>query len=76
MGERLAKAGYSVTKAASGREAIDAAKENLPNLIILDIAMPGMDGSETAAILRKESITKNVPILFLTCLFTKKNLIA
>ncbi|MFH0878029.1 MAG: response regulator [Candidatus Omnitrophota bacterium] len=71
LGERLSKAGYEVLKASSGQEAIDSAVKNAPDLVILDIAMPGMDGSETATILRSESKTKDIPILFLTCLFTK-----
>jgi CheY-like chemotaxis protein len=72
LGERLSKAGYDVIKASSGKEAIDEATKELPDLIILDIAMPGMDGSEVAAFLRNDPKTKNIPVLFLTCLFTKQ----
>lgn len=71
LGERLTKAGYDVLKASSGQEAIQSVAKNIPDLIILDIAMPGMDGSETATILRSEPKTRDIPILFLTCLFTK-----
>ncbi len=70
--ERLTKAGYQVLKAASGKEAIEIAGKKAPDLIVLDIAMPGMDGSETATILRSDPKTKAIPILFLTCLFTKQ----
>jgi two-component system sensor histidine kinase/response regulator len=70
--ERLTKAGYQVLKAASGKEAIEIAGKKAPDLIVLDIAMPGMDGSETATILRSDPKTKEIPILFLTCLFTKQ----
>lgn len=72
LGERLSKAGYDVIKASSGKEAIDAAVRKSPDLIILDIAMPEMDGSEVASFLRNEPKTKDIPILFLTCLFTKQ----
>ena len=71
LGERLSKAGYDVIKATSGKEAIETASKKLPDLIILDIAMPGVDGSEAASILREDPKTKDIPILFLTCLFTK-----
>lgn len=71
LGERLTKAGYLIVKASSGDEAIKKAKEDSPDLVILDVAMPGMDGSEAASILRADSKTKDIPILFLTCLFTK-----
>ncbi|HAJ56927.1 MAG TPA: hypothetical protein DCL35_04070 [Candidatus Omnitrophica bacterium] len=72
LGERLTKAGYDVIKASSGKEAIDIAENKAPDLIILDIAMPGLDGSETATLLREAPKTKGIPILFLTCLFTKQ----
>ncbi len=72
LGERLSKAGYDIIKASSGKEAIELATDKLPDLIILDIAMPGMDGSEAASILRANPRTKDIPILFLTCLFTKQ----
>ncbi|MFA5039372.1 MAG: response regulator [Candidatus Omnitrophota bacterium] len=72
LGERLSKAGYNVLKASSGKEAIEIANKKSPDLIILDIAMPGMDGSEVATILRAEEKTRDIPILFLTCLFTKQ----
>mgnify|MGYP001578534461 FL=1 len=71
LGERLNKAGYDVIKASSGKEAVELAAKKLPNLIVLDIAMPVMDGSEVASILRSDPKTKDIPILFLTCLFTK-----
>jgi len=71
LGERLIKVGYDVIKASCGKEAIELAVKKLPDLIILDIAMPVMDGSEVASILRSDPKTKDIPILFLTCLFTK-----
>lgn len=72
LNERLTRAGYEVIKAASGKEAIEKAAASSPDLIILDIAMPGMDGSETASVLRVDPRTKDIPIIFLTCLFTKQ----
>ncbi len=72
LGERLSKAGYGVIKAASGKEALELTQKKKPDLIILDIAMPGMDGSEVATVLRSDEKTKDIPIMFLTCLFTKQ----
>ncbi|MDD5018984.1 MAG: response regulator [Candidatus Omnitrophica bacterium] len=72
LGERLSKAGYDVIKASTGKEAIALAQKKVPDLIVLDIAMPGMDGSEVANVLRSDPKTKDIPILFLTCLFTKQ----
>ena len=72
LGERLTKAGYDVIKAPGGQEAIELAHKESPDLIILDIAMPGMDGSEVANTLRAHPPTRDIPIVFLTCLFTKQ----
>ncbi|MFH1691719.1 MAG: response regulator [Candidatus Omnitrophota bacterium] len=72
LGERLVKAGYEVTKASSGKQALEEVQKSSPNLIILDIAMPEMDGSEVASVLAQDPKTKSIPILFLTCLFTKQ----
>lgn len=72
LAERLSKAGYEVLKAQSGKECIESALKNSPDLVVLDIAMPGMDGSETATVLRSNPKTKDIPIMFLTCLFTKQ----
>lgn len=59
----LEKQGYSVEAAGDGLTAIDSAHEQKPDLIILDIMLPGMDGFEVCKILRKEM---TVPILMLT----------
>ena len=70
--KRLVASGYDVVTTTNGQEALQIAQRELPALIILDILMPGLDGSETAARLHEDPKTKNIPILFLTCLFTKR----
>ena len=70
--KRLSASGYEVLTATNGQDAFDIARREQPQLIVLDILMPGMDGSETAAKLHEDPKTKNIPILFLTCLFTKR----
>lgn len=67
---RLSVAGYSVFRTTNGKDAIITAKEKQPDLIILDIIMPGMDGADVANVLKNDPLTKNIPILFLTCLIT------
>lgn len=57
------------TKAMAG---IGMAKKNLPDLILLDILMPDMDGSQVAETILQEPATKKIPILFLTALAQKK----
>lgn len=70
--KRLASAGYTVLKARNGKEAISLAKREHPNLILMDINMPEMDGGEAGKILRDSPDTKNIPIMYLTCLVTKE----
>jgi CheY-like chemotaxis protein len=67
----LAK-GYRVITAESGLQAVNLAKLEKPDLILLDILMPGMDGSQVAAALQEDPTTQNIPVIFLTCLITKK----
>ncbi len=70
--KRLLASGYDVFTAANGQDALAIARREQLDLIILDILMPEMDGSETAARLHEDPKTKDIPILFLTCLFTKR----
>ncbi len=72
LNKRLSEVGYEVIEAQSGNEAIAKAKGQQPDLIILDIIMPDMDGAKTAEVLQSEPLTKNIPVIFLTCLLTKE----
>ena len=64
--EKLRKNDFDAVTAANGHEALMRAKDDLPDLILLDVAMPGLDGYETCQRLRKEEKTKHIPVLFLT----------
>ncbi|MDQ3550468.1 MAG: response regulator transcription factor [Bacteroidota bacterium] len=64
----LVKEGYHVITAQDGDEAIAKAKQNLPDLIILDIMMPGKNGVQVCEILRAQSEFKDTLIMFLTAL--------
>lgn len=68
----LIRAGYSVTPICLGKEAIRIARNNSIDLIILDIMMPDMGGGEVAHILKNDPNTKDIPIIFLSSLITKK----
>ncbi len=62
----LYKEGFKVLKAENGEEGIKAAKEHRPDLILLDIMMPKMDGLEAVEIMRKDEDLQKTPIIFLT----------
>ena len=58
--------GYEVITAANGEEAIDKARREQPDLIILDIMMPKIDGYEACRILKANPLTKSIPVVLLT----------
>jgi DNA-binding response OmpR family regulator len=58
--------GYEVATAADGEEALQKARAVLPNLIILDIMLPEVDGMEVCKILRRDQRTSGIPIIMLT----------
>lgn len=66
MNTFLSEAGFQVRSAISGQAAINSAQANLPDLILLDIEMPFMNGFETCKSLKSDSRTKDVPIIFVS----------
>ncbi|MBW4424843.1 MAG: response regulator [Nostoc desertorum CM1-VF14] len=64
----LGKAGFTVLIAEDGESAIARAEYAPPDLILLDILMPGMDGFETCRLLKKSGLTQDIPIIFMTAL--------
>ena len=66
VGYNLSQEGYNVVTASNGKEAIQVAKRELPQLIIMDVMMPEMDGMEACENIRKIPELSNVIIAFLT----------
>lgn len=62
----LARAGYIVITASTGEDGIQTAVKESPDLIILDIMMPGMDGMDVAGFLQSDPRTARIPIIFLS----------
>ena len=62
----LSRSGFSTVQATNGKDAIKLADDEIPDLILLDIMMPGMDGVETCYELRKNPKLRNTLIAFLT----------
>ena len=62
----LAKTNYATQTASSGTEALEICKKDKPDLILLDIAMPIMDGYQVCEKLKQDHETSNIPVLFLT----------
>jgi DNA-binding response OmpR family regulator len=63
---RLERSGYTVLRARDGQEALDLALEARPDLAVLDVMMPKVDGFELTRRLRAEEATRRMPIILLT----------
>jgi two-component system, cell cycle response regulator len=63
---RLERAGYDVLTAENGREAVEAAVNGSPDLIILDVMMPLMDGLEACRLIKANEATRDIPVIFLS----------
>ena len=66
MRQMLEKEGWAVTEATNGRQALERVAENRPNLILLDLMMPEMDGFEFASALHEHPEWRSIPIVVLT----------
>jgi two-component system, OmpR family, response regulator len=63
---------YAVCPENDARAAVQTAREFRPDIVLLDIMMPGMDGGEVAARLREDPLLRNTPIVFLTALVSNE----
>ena len=68
----LKRANYQVITTSRGKEAIELANHQHPDLIILDIIMPDISGDRVAAMLSENPSTADIPIIFLTVIFTRE----
>jgi CheY-like chemotaxis protein len=67
----LAKAGHSVTGVADGQEGLHAARTSPPALILLDMMLPGLDGTGVLKALKQDASTAQIPVIVLTGLSQK-----
>ena len=65
--------GFSVIGAKDGKEGVEKAIKEKPNLILMDIMMPGMDGREATRLIRANPETQDIPILAATVLFRESD---
>lgn len=73
IGTILSSKNYNLAYALSGQEALDFIDKKTPDLILLDIMMPGMDGFEVKSILNKDAIKREIPVIFITALEEPEN---
>ena len=68
LSRMLAEEGYQLSAATGGREALELAESGMPDLILLDIMMPEMDGYEVCAALKGAPLLRDIPVIFITAL--------
>lgn len=67
----LELAGHTVVSATDAETGLALARDQLPNLILMDMHLPGMDGLEAAALLKRDAATRAIPVIALTALAMK-----
>ena len=68
LGHQLQSRGYRVIMVSDGLQVLEKARGEKPDLILLDILMPGLDGTEASVQLKSDPVTQKIPIIFLTSL--------
>jgi DNA-binding response OmpR family regulator len=68
LGTLLSEQGYAVSVARSGEEALEQIERELPNLLLLDVILPGLSGYEVCQKLRAAAATRQLPVLMITAL--------
>jgi CheY-like chemotaxis protein len=73
LSTRLGKRGYKVTTASDGLQALELAKQDKPDLVLLDVMMPGKSGWEVARALKQDPETQSVKIVMVSAIGEKTN---
>jgi len=73
LSTRLGKRGYKISTAGDGNRAIELAKREKPDLVLLDVMMPGKSGWEVARVLKQDPLTQTVKIVMVTAIGEKTN---
>ena len=74
--DALDESGYTVLVATNGESALQRARQSLPDVVLLDAVMPGMDGFEVARRLKADFVTHHIPIVFMTGLTETEHVVA
>jgi len=74
MSKKLSSAGFNVSAATDGEKAIEKIKEEKPDLVLLDLILPSIDGFEVLSKIKQDSETKNIPVIILSNLGQKEEI--
>jgi CheY-like chemotaxis protein len=71
---QLCKDGHSVVLVADGKQAVNQFEKEQPDLILMDLMMPEMDGKEATSLIKQQSHSRFVPVIFLTAMTDERGL--
>jgi len=71
MDKKLTAGGFKVIRAKRGMEAVEKAKAEMPDLILMDIVLPDIDGSEAVKLIHGEPATQQIPVIFVSGILAK-----
>ncbi len=74
IGQKLTREGYIIVEAEDGERGIEAVKKEKPDLVLLDLILPGVDGFEVLSQIKKDPSTAQVPVLILSNLGQKDDI--
>ncbi|KUG26515.1 two-component response regulator [hydrocarbon metagenome] len=72
--DRLEKAGFEIITAYDGKSGLEKIREELPDLVLLDVMMPGVSGFDVCRSITKDDLTKHIPVILLTALTSTEDL--
>ena len=75
LGNILYEKGYNISISSSGAQALQSINKQAPDLILLDIQMPEMDGYQVCEVLKSNPLTKDIPVIFLTAATESENIV-
>jgi two-component system cell cycle response regulator DivK len=73
LADLLTLKGYAFHQAATAHAGIELAKTKQPNLILMDLALPGMNGLDAAQLLKQDPVTRHIPIIAVTALLVERD---
>jgi CheY-like chemotaxis protein len=72
LSKALVAEGFSILTADNGKDALMITRQELPDIVILDLLMPDISGGSVGLTLKEDPLTKDIPIIFLSCTFAEK----
>jgi CheY-like chemotaxis protein len=71
--KKLSGENYAVLRASAAKEALEKTRESKPDLVLMDIVLPDMEGSDVVRTLAEDPVTKHVPVMFMSGIISRED---